>query len=761
MKTYDFKGTVKPLREVYFKSEQDFGIYSCQVMSIQENKSECHLKMKDKITIKGNTMQLRLKEEYDVKASYIDDPKFGKQWNIVSIARTIDQYPTDSIGKRIALKQTFTDRQVDNMYAVLKDPYETFMKGDAASLVQVKGCGMISAGTWMKKFNENIPMHKLYVELSQYDLSTSVMKRLLDQYGSADVAIDQIKKDPYRLCNLKGFGWKTADKIALSGGMDEFSVERIQGFILTYLRQRGEEGYSFVTADELMAAIIENLGEDVPDFRITETIHGLEPRLYWNKEHTIIGLKTYWNLENNIADEIIRLLQAKSNFRYGDYQHVIQRKETYQGWQYTDEQLEGVRLALENNVMIITGGAGVGKSSVVDLILAILGNRYTYAQTALSGRAAARLAEITHKEGSTIHRLLGYPSGDEKYQMMAYNQDNHLPYDVVVVDEISMIGGRLFYYLLRAVRAGAKLILLGDTGQLEAIGECNVAHDLLACPDIPKIKLTKCHRQALKSAIITESIKVSKGIQLAPKDWAGTEIRGELQDLTLDCYSDASNTYHRTVSHFSQLLTVESDIMNIQVLSPLKNKGAASNFQLNMALQELYNPKGNEGEIVLNYSPHEFYGLRRGDKVINTVNNYFVPFAYEDGTTPVYNGNIGIVKEIDVKAKSAIIDFQDVGVVLMDYKMISNVELAYAVSIHKYQGSECKYVIVALDFNAYTLLSRELVYTAITRAKKHLILVTQNKALSYAIQHPATSCKQTYLTDILNLKMHPTKDFEF
>lgn len=756
----DFKGTVRVQNEIYYNAKSIWGIYRCSIVAVKQISENFKLEPED-VMIKGMMPQLKIGSDYLLTADIKSDKKYGEQLEVVSIANVVDQYPKTSYDKRRVLNQLFTSKQVDAMYETYSEPYDLFMNGELEKLVKIKGCGTKTAVAWADRFNNFIPLNKIYLELEEYQLTTNMAKKLLKQYRSADIAIEKVKADPYCLCEIDGVGWRTADKIALHSGIGEFSLPRLRSFVVSYLEQRGASGNSYIEPSELMAAILENIGEAVPDLVVTEAIHSLDRRLFWNETKTLIGLRKYWNLENRIADEVMRLLKASSEIQNDRFEEIRQNLENQQGWEFTDEQIEGAKLALKESLVIINGGAGTGKSSLIRLVLALLGKDIRYAQTALSGRAAARLAEVTKTEGYTIHRLLGYLLGPKDKGMFAYHDENQLDYDVIIIDEISMIGGKLFLSLLQAIRNGSKVIMLGDTGQLEAIGECNVAHDLLACESIPKITLTKCHRQAMKSAIITESMKVRLGQPIINNSWSGTETRGELEDFTLDCYSDSSNTYHKTIQHFTKILKIEKDIMNIQVLSPVKTRGNASIFQLNLALQAIYNPKKTD-EIVVRNLEGLVYGIKVGDKVINTQNSYGVHLANdEDGVTDIFNGSLGIVKEVNPKTQTMVIDFQDAGVVLIDKETRNNIELAYAVSVHKFQGSECKYVIFALDFSSYSLLTRELVYTAITRAKVHFIMVAQNKALSYAVSHPSTVCKQTYLTDILNARLAPNLKFDF
>lgn len=336
-----------------------------------------------------------------------------------------------------------------------------------------------------------------------------------------------------------------------------------------------------------------------------------------------------------------------------------------------------IKTGLNNNITIITGLAGSGKSSVVKGILTVLKNR-DFVQVALSGRAASRLTEITGQEGSTIHRTLGFPKGPENKQKFEFHDENRLDKDIYILDEISMV------------------------------------------------YLTKIHRQAARSAIVTESIKVRNGEQLTDKEWVGTEIRGELQDLVLQCYSDKTNTYHRIIEAFKAYQKKEDfNIMETQIIVPVKNRGDACTTKLNIAIQDIVNPR--QGQHVQEiYRDGTRFELRVGDKVINRQNNY--------KTTPyIYNGNMGILRYFDwdeeLEEDVMVVDFKAIGFVRIPKKYWGAIDLAYAITVHSDQGSEHDNVIFGLDFASYSLLTRELVYTGITRARKRCELIAQTSAL--------------------------------
>ena len=693
-------------------------------------------------------------EKYRIVAEEVYDSKWGRQYNARYFGNKYITEVGDYSGQRKFLSHVFTDQQVYNMYQALENPFETFLKNDPVELVKVRGCGMVTANKWLNKFNNEYVYAKMYIELEDFELTDNMIKKIFNYYGNVNVAIEKVKENPYNLCNIAGIGWKKADTIALSGGMAPNDPKRVEAYILYYLERQAMDGYSYISPDELMGAILENVDENVSDYVVTTAMHSLKDKgkLWWNEDKTKVGLAFYYELEKDIATELLRLRDAESSFEYGDWKSIIQKKEKEQGWEYTEQQLEGIKMVIENNVVCITGYGGTGKSSIVDGLLAVLHN-YSSATCALAGRAASRISEMTGGESFTIHRLLGYPEWVDGKDGFSYHDENQLEYDIVIVDEISMIGGRLFYHLLRAIKSGAKLILLGDIGQLESIGECKVAADIISSPEIPSIFLDKIHRQAQKSAIVTESIRIRKGGQIIEKDFAGEEVRGELQDLLIDCYSDLSNTYFKTLQHFTEELQEVKSIMDIQILCPVKEKGSACVWNLNTAIQKIYNPySSKKKEIEVYYGRGKKAVLREGDKVINRKNNYKT-LNNEGKVTPIYNGNIGIIEKIDEGC--AVVDFFEIGKIAIQSDDLENLQLGYAITVHSSQGSQFERVIFALDFAAYMMLSRELVYTGITRATKHCTLVAQNSALCYAITQEGVKSKNTHLEVILDELAHP------
>ena len=733
--------------------KDNFGIIVCSINSIKTGELADTL-FTSEVVFKGTMPYPVVGNTYNIKAEYVCDLKWGDQYNIISMFTAVSFDTAD--GKRKFLESIFTPYQVENMYEALTDPFTALDTRNYTDLIKIKGCGMTRCTEWVDRFAEHISMARILLELGDFDLTNNMVRKLLDKYRSPDVVVEKIKNNPYVLCTeVNGIGFKRADEIAMKGGITFDSTKRIKAYINYFLTECGENGQSWVTPDHLLGAVLDTLGDEIPDDKITESIRELikENKLWTNEDKSKLGLQYYYDLAVKIATELIRLRDAECDFKYDGWEDVIKRNESLQGWEYTNEQIDAIKSSFTNNVMVITGGAGVGKSQTTTAILDIFKNN-SHVICALSGKASSVLSEYTGEEGFTIHRLLGFPQGDK--QGFVYHDENPLPYDIVVVDEISMIGAKLFYCLLRAIPTGSKVIMLGDDGQLESIGCGNVASNMLASPEIHHNVLTKIHRQAAKSAIITESIKARQGIPLIAKDWVGSETRGELQDFTLICYSDASNTYYKVLEEFQKIKAQPNfNVMETQVIVPMKVKGMACVAQLNDILQELCNPHDRKKKETTVFRNGRQQIIREGDKVICKKNNYRIK-------PNIFNGSTGILRKFDLDDFGDpiwIIDFRGIGEVILPREYWDSIELNYCGTVHSNQGSQYDNVIIGLDFSAYTLLTRELVYTAITRAKKKCIITAQNSALRYAVGNKGLSKKQTHLVEVLHDVAHPKLDF--
>lgn len=754
----------KAVKTIHRNNDSYFTIASFDLVKEIDGEVEIHPIYKT-FTVVGIMPYLMEDADYEISATEVENKKYGKQYQVNSINLYLPNGIESKEGQKEFLDIIFTKLQVKEMYEALDDPYMTLKDGDISSLVKVKNCGMKTAVAWIDKFKTYMPLSNAMKELSEYGLTEALLRRIVNHYKSSDIAVEIIQNKPYKLIEVNGVGWHKCDEIAMKGGLKPDSPERIGTYILYYLQERANEGYSYIPADanteiengivsktqkpiNFIDTMIEFFGDDISDEALKGGLDYVNDQLWFSDDRKFVGLKRIYDLEMSVAENLIRIRDGENDFKYSNWKDIIKQKEIDQGWEYNEQQIEGIKAVLENQVVVITGKAGTGKSSIVDAMIAVL-QGYSYAQTALSGRAAARMAEITHEEGYTIHRLLGFPKGDRDHGGFVFHEDNKLPRDIIILDEVSMVDGELFNRLVKAIKTGSKLIMLGDTGQLECIGCMNIAADLIASKEIVSIELSQIHRQAANSGIITESIKAREGIQLIEKDWIGTEVRGKLNDLVIDCFSDKSNTFYKVMQHASSELEDGTDIMDLMVIAPLyKNESGVDN--LNAALQSLYNPDSSEKKEVFVQKSSKAWILREGDKIINVQNDYYAKNKFTAG---IFNGNIGVVKNIDIDANTIAVDFQDIpGIMILPKKNWKDLELGYAITCHKAQGSQCKKVIVGLDFGSFIQLSREWVYTAMTRAIDKCYMVAQNNALRYAVSKNSISVKRTHLAKLLAYK---------
>lgn len=754
----------KAVKTIHRNNDSYFTIASFDLVKEIDGEVEIHPIYKT-FTVVGIMPYLMEDADYEISATEVENKKYGKQYQVNSINLYLPNGIESKEGQKEFLDIIFTKLQVKEMYEALDDPYMTLKDGDISSLVKVKNCGMKTAVAWIDKFKTYMPLSNAMKELSEYGLTEALLRRIVNHYKSSDIAVEIIQNKPYKLIEVNGVGWHKCDEIAMKGGLKPDSPERIGTYILYYLQERANEGYSYIPADanteiengivsktqkpiNFIDTMIEFFGDDISDEALKGGLDYVNDQLWFSDDRKFVGLKRIYDLEMSVAENLIRIRDGENDFKYSNWKDIIKQKEIDQGWEYNEQQIEGIKAVLENQVVVITGKAGTGKSSIVDAMIAVL-QGYSYAQTALSGRAAARMAEITHEEGYTIHRLLGFPKGDRDHGGFVFHEDNKLPRDIIILDEVSMVDGELFNRLVKAIKTGSKLIMLGDTGQLECIGCMNIAADLIASKEIVSIELSQIHRQAANSGIITESIKAREGIQLIEKDWIGTEVRGKLNDLVLDCFSDKSNTFYKVMQHASSELEDGTDIMDLMVIAPsYKNESGVDN--LNAALQSLYNPDSPEKKEVFVQKSSKAWILREGDKIINVQNDYYAKNKFTAG---IFNGNIGVIKNIDIDANTIAVDFQDIpGIMILPKKNWKDLELGYAITCHKAQGSQCKKVIVGLDFGSFIQLSREWVYTAMTRAIDKCYMVAQNNALRYAVNKNSISVKRTHLVKLLAYK---------
>ncbi|MDD4779074.1 MAG: AAA family ATPase [Tissierellia bacterium] len=721
----------------------DFGIISATVLDVLQgeplvNKWGC-------ITLTGSMCEINDEDIYVVIGKEKEHEKFGIQYEVVFMC--IDIKLTNKDDQYKFLEKILPERQCVEIFKAFENPVDILENKDIKALCTIKGIGVPTAIKIIDKYESSKDYSEAYVRLDKYGLSKNIINKLVDFYGSPNTVIAKVEGNPYILIDeVEGIGWIKADEMALNSGLGEYSINRVKAYIKYYLYEEANTGNTWVDIDDLLSAIDGTLGCELPQDVLIEALQELNKtnEIWTNEERDKIALQKFYTLEKNIAEELKRINSSANTFVFDNWEEKISEQEKRQGWEFTEEQKEGIKAILENQIVIIIGLGGTGKSSTVSGMLEVFKQDYSFAQTALSGRASCNLSEITGVEGYTIHRLLGYIP--EKG--FAYNKNNPLPTNIIILDELSMVGADIFYKLIQAIQTGSKLIMLGDMGQLEAIGIGNVMKDMIDSEYIKCVELTKIHRQAAKSAIITESKKIRFEEQIIDKDFTGAEIRGELEDLELDIYTDKNKTHDKIIKHFEELLLETENSFDIQVVVPMKDRGKASAYYLNNSLQEIVINKSQKGLSIGEESDYPFT-IYIGDKVVNHKNNYKTLNEYGD-EVPIFNGDLGIVVDIDFVSRIIIVDFNNKGRIYIPKKHLAHIRLGYAITCHKLQGSGMKYVICGLDYSHYKLLNKEMVYTMLTRAKKYCVLCAENKALRYATTRSGVKTKQTFLKYFLS-----------
>lgn len=750
--------------DVLGEGGNNFGIVSWNPIDVIEG--EPHIDSWGTIVVKGNYEEkIEYADDYIIIAKEVHSQDRGLQYDLLYFAKNLDLSKVKN--QKAFLKTFLSDIQIKEMYKVLDNPLEVIKDHDIESLKKVHGVGDYIANCIIERFEENRDNCEMYIELDKYGLTPKFIQKLVKKYNNPQKVIEIIKNNPYQLSfDVEGIGFKTADDIALKGGIKRTDSDRIKGYINYILNEQAQEGNSFITSGELTSFIFEEFGgkenilevykdenDNIIGNNINEAIKGLKDngviQIEENesKSQRRVYLTKYYRLEEEIAKHLKRIAKAENKFKYDDWEEILKQQEIKQGWTFTEEQRTGIKLGLDEQVCFITGGAGTGKSSLVSGILESLKN-YTFAQTALAGKASARLQEVTGEEGYTIHRLLGFKSP----YGFAFNEDNPLTYDIIILDEISLVGGEIFLSLLKAIPNGTKLIILGDMGQLPSIGCMNLAFDLYNSNFITTIELTKVHRQAQKSGIITDSLKLRNQIPVLDKNFVGEVVHGELQDMYYDISDTTESTRSKVMKWFKEKYDSEivKNIMDIQILCPCKDRGDSSVFNLNLDIQNYINPPSSDKkEIVVKQSKDKSYTLREGDKVMCIKNNYKVMGEHKTG---VFNGWCGILTEItDYGFHKVYIPMIHDTMIFSTSDLINGVILGYASTVHKYQGSSARIIIGAFDNTTPPMMrTKELLYTLWTRAEKECITVAQNTALYNATKTSGVINKNTFLVELLD-----------
>ena len=523
-------------KDVKFIESGEYGIFSANVQKVIEGEYT-----NSTIKLKGNVCKINYGCSYKVYC-ILDSihPKYGASYNIVYINRVADISTKEK--QHEFLSQIITNSALDRLFEKYDDVIELLETEDMEKLTSVVGIGVSSAERMIELYNDSKDYSDIYIELGALNLTPNLIKKMCDHYKSPEAVIKKVRENPYELVEMDGMGFKRCDEIALKVGIDRFDVNRIGGYIKYYLREQGELGRTWVLYSELMSNIYEVLGY------VPEEVLGATAQMLMNSgilkvsdDGQRISHRYYYDLERNIFNELIRLNSANmltkeelekekekylkkldfisdiSDEKYiqnvyklsdEELEKVIKETELEQGFEFNKEQLEAIKLSNTTNVIAVTGYGGTGKSSTARGMCKLLKGA-SVTGCALAGKAALRITETTGLDASTIHKALGWRFGS-----FTFNKDNQLDSDVVLIDESTMINGKLFYALLQAIPTGSKVIMLGDIHQITPIGSCQVFSDILNTNVIKSVQLVDIHRQAKSSGIVPTSIQISQQKQL-------------------------------------------------------------------------------------------------------------------------------------------------------------------------------------------------------------------------------------------------------
>lgn len=730
----------------YYSPDTNWASLIVEVKEIMEE-SQNHtvnvlVQMMDTIKAAGIiSFEPKAKGEYIIMGEYEKDEKWGWQFKIDGGYENIKLDTLEE--KRLFLEQILTERQVESLFNTFEDPFQYIEQGDVSKLMIAKYIGEHTANRIIDKFKATMDLAPAYNFFRPLGVTPLLINKLCGTYGSAENAIKKFQKNPYILADdIKGVGFLRADEIALKYNIKPDDPFRIKSGIRYLFKDiANNEGSTWLTLDNFKTQITEllQISIDIVMNCIKEMTK--EKEIYFNEEKNQIALMYYYDLECNIVNKLISLQKAEcKTYTDEEIEEGIKRAEEEQGFEFTDEQTEGIKSLLKNNVSLVVGLAGTGKTSIIKGAYQVFPYDTIIRQCAFSGQAAKRINEATDKPSSTIHRLLGWQG-----ESFTYKESYPLPVDVVILDEVSMVGLELFWNLIQAIPRGAKLIMLGDNGQLPPIGVGNLLNDLMLSQKINFVELTKIHRQAEKSAIITTSQKIRKKLFLLSSDFEGDETYGQLRDLTLKARVDADSLFDVLIETFMTEYNKSKNIQDIQIIVAQNQKVALARDQINKEIQQRINPKKYESDLEIKIKYKNV--LRVNDKIINRENHYDVETP--DGIqTSIYNGSMGIVKEISTNY--IIVDFFDEGEIIIPKEYYEGLELAYAITCHSSQGSQFKVTIVGFDNSSYILLSNEWLYTAVTRAKSMCYIVAQTRAINMAVTRHKTVDRNTFLLELFN-----------
>lgn len=697
------------------------------------------------VTVVGDMGDVEEGEELVLTGEFTTHRKFGEQFKVTIFERSL---PTTSA----AIQRYLASGAISGIGPVLArrlvnlfgDKTLEIIESDPDRLTEIEGITAKKAKKIQKEFKTTFAVRSLLVYLSQFEIPTSYSIRAWKRWG--DTAEEIIRSNPYTLCSDGvDVPFVKADEIASKQKIPKDSVNRIKAGITCVLRQNADAGHTCLPLESLKNMTSEFLGVSQELFMqvLDEEIDDENLFYYYKQKRPYVMLREYYRAEEYIARrlEIMRSISYDNKI---DFSEVIDLEEETNGIIYEKIQRQAINLALSKGFLVLTGGPGTGKTTTLNAIISLYQQQGLNVMIAApTGRAAKRISDLTGYDAKTIHRLLEVQfSGDTL--SFVHNENNLLDCDALVVDEMSMVDSCLFEALLRAISVTCKLILVGDSDQLPSVGAGNVLKDIIDSGVMSVVTLKEIFRQAQESDIVMNAHKIVNGkhIDLTRRDkdfffFQRLDFTG-IQQLVVELCRD------RLPKAYGY-----SPIENIQVLSPTR-KGPSGTMELNRRLQaELNPPAAGKSEV---RTPGYIY--RKGDKVMQTRNDYEILWKKQtddektESGAGIFNGDIGIIIQVNKILKSVTIDFEG-RIAVYTEQMLENLELAYAVTVHKSQGSEFDVVILTVFGGYDKLYYRNLLYTAVTRAKKMLIIVGSQNRVNFMIDNDRRTLRYTALKNML------------
>ncbi len=696
------------------------------------------------ITVCGTLPFIHIGDRLTVSGGWVTHLEYGEQFKAASFEKCVPKESEAILlylssgaikGVREATAKRIVDRFGEDSLDIIQNSPEM--------LSSVKGISNKLALSIHNQYLNQINIQKIISYFKGFDVSVTLAYKIYKHFG--ETTIETISENPYAMCDIDGIGFKTADKMAESMGVARDNPKRADAALVYILSESLSGGHTYLPADVLTEYGVNMLGTD--ENFISAHIAGLLVSGRLKKrtfgETDAIYLPAYYTAEMGCAYMLPELADAviKDNIKNID-KKITQFEEN--NFPLAEKQQQAVKYAAENALTVITGGPGTGKTTIINTIISLMkSEKKTVTLCAPTGRAAKRMSETCNMEAKTIHRLLEMEySIDSSKLVFKRTSTNPIETDVLIVDEASMIDILLFYNLLKAVPHGCRLILVGDCDQLPSVGAGNVLHDIIDSERFGVIRLTEIFRQAKESMIVVNAHNINSGIYPECNDKSGDFFFIRRQ-VPKDGIAEILQLAEKRLPKF---LGVDS-LSGIQVITPTK-RGEMGAINLNSHLQNVFNPPSHDKKEIKRGQ----LTIRSGDKVMQVKNNYDIEWTTTQGIigSGIFNGDMGIVEHIDTK--SGIIDILFDGEKKVEYpiELIDDIELAYAITVHKSQGSEFTAVIMPVFPAHKNLMSRNLFYTAVTRAKRLVVLVGREDIIQFMTDNNYQAQRYSGLKNLLS-----------